>query len=124
MNKHQAPKARSMKPRRLPVTELRPGAIVTLARTSPETRVLPERVGQCAGGSYATVTEADNFGDDVRVRVSHRNQILTFVVPGTQRVIARMPEAAPVPFTPLGWAVMLGLPGAKEMAVGTRYAAA
>ena len=124
MNKHQAPQAHKMKPRRLPVTELRPGATITLARTSPETRVLPERVGQCVGGSYATVTEADNFGDDVRVRVSHQNRILTFVVPGTQRVIARMPEAVPVPFTPLGWAVMLGIPGAAEMAVGTSYAAA
>ena len=124
MNKHQAPQAHKMKPRRLPVTELRPGATITLARTSPETRVLPERVGQCVGGSYATVTEADQFGDDVRVRVSHQNRILTFVVPGTQRVIARMPEAVPVPFTPLGWAVMLGIPGAAEMAVGTSYAAA
>ena len=124
MNKHQAPQAHKMKPRRLPVTELRPGAVVTLARTSPETRVLPQTVGQCVGGSYATVTEADQFGDDVRVRVSHNGRTLTFVVPGTQRVIARMPEAAPVPFTPLGWAVMLGLPGAKEMAVGTRYATA
>ena len=124
MNKHQAPQAHKMKPRRLPVTELRPGATITLARTSPETRVLPERVGQCVGGSYATVTEADQFGDDVRVRVSHQNRILTFVVPGTQRVIARMPEAVPVPFTPLGWAVMLGLPGAKEMAAGTSYATA
>ena len=124
MNKHQAPKIHKMKPRRLPVTELRPGATITLARTSPETRVLPDRVGQCAGGSYATVTEADNFGDYVRVRVNHQNRILTFVVPGTQRVIARMPEAVPVPFTPLGWAVMLGIPGAAEMAVGTSYAAA
>ena len=124
MNKHQAPKTRSMKPRRLPVTELRPGTVITLGKTSPETRVLPERVGQCVGGSYATVTAADNFGDDVRVRVSHNGRTLTFVVPGTQCVIARMPEAVPVPFTPLGWAVMLGLPGAKEMAVGTRYATA
>lgn len=124
MNKYQAPKIRPASPRRLPVTELRPGATITLARTSPETRRLPETVGQCAGGSYATVTEASQFGDDVRVRVSHNGRTLTFVVPATQRVIARMPEAAPVPFTPLGWAVMLGLPGAKEMAVGTRYAAA
>ena len=124
MNKHQSPKTRPASPRRLPVTELRPGATVTLARTSPETRVLPETVGQCVGGSYATVTEADQFGDDVRVRVSHQNRTLTFVVPGAQRVIARMPEAVPVPFTPLGWAVMLGLPGAKEMAVGTSYATA
>lgn len=124
MNKHQAPKIRPASPRRLPVTELRPGAIITLARTSPETRVLPQTVGQCVGGSYATVTEADNFGDDVRVRVSHNGRTLTFVVPGTQRVIARVPDAAPVPFTPLGWAVMLGLPGAAEMAKGTRYAAA
>lgn len=124
MNKHQARKSIDHTPRRLPVTELRPGATITLARTSPETRVLPHAVGQCVGGSYATVTEADNFGDDVRVRVSHRGKTLTFVVPAGQRVIARMPEAAPVPFTPLGWAVMLGLPGAKELAVGTRYAAA
>ena len=124
MNKHQAPKIRPASPRRLPVTELRPGATVTLAHTSPETRVLPQTVGQCVGGSYATVTEAENFGDDVRVRVSHNGKTLTFVVPGTQRVIARMPEATPVPFTPLGWAVLLGLPGAKEMAVGTSYAAA
>ena len=124
MNKYQAPKTRSMKPRRLPVTELRPGATITLARTSPETRVLPERVGQCVGGSYATVTEAEQFGDDVRVRVSHQNRILTFVVPGTQRVIAWMPEAVPVPFTPLGWAVAVGIPGAAAMAVGTSYATA
>ena len=124
MNKHQAPKTRSMKPRRLPVTELRPGATITLARTSPETRVLPERVGQCVGGSYATVTEAEQFGDDVRVRVSHQNRILTFVVPAGQRVIARMPEAVPVPFTPLGWAVAVGIPGAAAMAVGTSYATA
>ena len=124
MNKHQAPKILPASPRRLPVTELRPGALVTLAKSSPESRILPERVGQCVGGSYATVTEAENFGDDVRVRVSHNGRTLTFIVPGTQRVIARMPEAAPVPFTPLGWAVMLGLPGAKGLAVGTRYAAA
>lgn len=124
MNKHQVRKSIDHTPRRLPVTELRPGAVITLARTSPETRRLPETVGQCVGGSYATVTEAVNFGDDVRVRASHKGRTLTFVVPATQRVIARMPEAAPVPFTPLGWAVALGLPGAKELAVGTRYAAA
>ena len=124
MNKHQAPKILPASPRRLPVTELRPGALVTLAKSSPETRVLPERVGQCVGGSYATVTECQQFGDAFRVRVSSDGRILTFVVPATQRVIARVTESAPVPFTPLGWAVMLNLPGAKEAAIGTSYAAA
>lgn len=124
MNKHQAPKTQTFTARRLPVTELRPGALVTLAKSSPESRILPEKVGQCAGGSYATVTEVSSFGDDVRVRVSHESKILTFVVPGSQRVIARQAESEPVPFTPLGWAVMLKLPGAMEMAKGTRYATA
>lgn len=124
MNNHQSRKSPTYTARRLPVTELRPGMHVTLAKHSPETRVLPEKVGQCVGGSYAVVTECQNFGDDLRVRVSSAGRVLTFIVPADQRVIARVPEAAPVPFTPLGWAVMLGIPGAAEMAKGTSYAAA
>ena len=124
MNRYQSRKSPTYVARRLPATELRPGMHVTLAKHSPTSRVLPEKVGQCVGGSYAVVTECQNFGDDLRVRVSSAGRVLTFIVPADQRVIARVPEAAPVPFTPLGWAVMLGLPGANEMAVGTRYAAA
>lgn len=124
MNRHQSRKSPTYTARRLPVTELRPGRHVTLAKHSPTTRKLPEKVGQCVGGSYAVVTECQNFGDDLRVRVSSNGKILTFVVPADQRVIARVPDAVPVPFTPLGWAVMLGIPGAAEMAKGTSYAAA
>lgn len=124
MNRHQSRKSPTYTARRLPVTELRPGMHVTLAKHSPTTRKLPEKVGQCVGGSYAVVTECQNFGDDLRVRVSSNGKILTFVVPADQRVIARVPDAVPVPFTPLGWAVMLGIPGAAEMAKGTSYAAA
>lgn len=130
MNRHQSRKSLTYTARRLPVTELRPGMHVTLAKHSPTSRILPEKVGQCVGGSYAVVTECQNFGDDLRVRVSHSAEpgqpprVLTFVAPANQRVIARVPEAAPVPFTPLGWAVMLGIPGAAEMAKGTSYAAA
>ena len=124
MNRHQSRKSPTYTARRLPAAELRPGMLVTLAKSSPETRVLPEKVGQCVGGSYAVVTECQNFGDDLRVRVSSNGKILTFVVPADQRVIARVPDAVPVPFTPLGWAVMLGIPGAAEMAKGTSYAAA
>ena len=124
MNRYQSPKNPTYTARRLPVTELRPGMHVTLAKHSPTTRKLPEKVGQCVGGSYAVVTECQNFGDDLRVRVSSNGKILTFVVPAGQRVIARVPDSTPVPFTPLGWAVMLGIPGAAEMAKGTSYAAA
>ena len=124
MNRYQSRKNPTYVARRLPVTELRPGMHVTLAKTSPQTRVLPSKVGQCVGGSYAVVTECQNFGDALRVRVSNADRVLTFVVPADQRVIARVPEAAPVPFTPLGWAVMLGIPGAAEMAKGTSYAVA
>lgn len=124
MNRHQSRKSPTYTARRLPAAELRPGMLVTLAKSSPETRVLPEKVGQCVGGSYATVTECQQFGDAFRVRVSSDGRVLTFVVPATQRVIARVTESAPVPFTPLGWAVMLNLPGAKEAAIGTSYAAA
>ena len=124
MNRHQSRKSPTYTARRLPVTELRPGMHVTLAKHSPTTRKLPEKVGQCVGGSYAVVTECQNFGDDLRVRVSSAGRVLTFIVPADQRVIARVPDAVPVPFTPLGWAVMLGLPGAAEMAKGTSYAAA
>lgn len=124
MNRHQSRKNQTYTARRLPVTELRPGMHVTLAKTSPQTRVLPSKVGQCVGGSYATVTAVDQFGDALRVRASRDGRILTFVVPADQRVIARIPDAVPVPFTPLGWAVMLGIPGAAEMAIGTSYAAA
>lgn len=124
MNRHQSRKSPTYTARRLPVTELRPGMHITLAKHSPTTRKLPEKVGQCVGGSYAVVTECQNFGDDLRVRVSSAGRVLTFIVPANQRVIARVPEAAPVPFTPLGWAVMLGIPGAREMARGTSYATA
>lgn len=124
MNRHQSHKSPTYTARRLPVTELRPGMHVTLAKHSPTTRKLPEKVGQCVGGSYAVVTECQNFGDDLRVRVSSNGRVLTFIVPANQRVIARVPDAVPVPFTPLGWAVMLGIPGAAEMAKGTSYAAA
>lgn len=124
MNNHQSRKSPTYTAHRLPVTELRPGMHVTLAKHSPTTRKLPEKVVQCVGGSYAVVTECQNFGDDLRVRVYSNGKILTFVVPADQRVIARVPDAVPVPFTPLGWAVMLGIPGAAEMAKGTSYAAA
>jgi len=124
MNRHQSRKSQTFTTRRLPALELRPGMTLTLAKTSPETRILPQTVGQCVGGSYATVTEVSQFGDALRIRVSQDGRILTFVVPADQRVIARIPDAVPVPFTPLGWAVMLGIPGAAEMAIGTSYAAA
>ena len=124
MNRHQSRKSPTYTARRLPVTELRPGMHVTLAKHSPTSRTLPEKVGQCVGGSYAVVTECQNFGDALRVRVSSAGKTLTFIVPADQQVIARVPDAVPVPFTPLGWAVMLGIPGAAEMAKGTSYAAA
>ena len=76
MNRHQSPKNPTYTARRLPVTELRPGMHVTLAKHSPTTRKLPEKVGQCVGGSYAVVTECQNFGDDLRVRVSSNGKIL------------------------------------------------
>ena len=119
MNKFQAPRTVKLAPRRLPVCELRPGSVITLGPDSPQSRTLPDTVGKCEGGSLATVLEAHLYGDAIRVRADLDGRLLTFVVPAGQCVIVRMPETAPVPFTPLAYAVANGLPGALKAAEGS-----
>lgn len=115
MNKAQAPKLQDIEQRRLPAYELRVGSIVTLAATSPTSRMLPETVGQCVGGSYGVVTAAlysdmPGFVDVIirHAKAPHPSGAQRFRVPFNQRVLVRMPVTHPEPFTPVGLAEMYG----------------
>lgn len=107
MNKIQARPTPTIEARRLPALELRPGSVVTLAKDSPSSGILPHTVGECAGGSVATVVEVTPYGfGKLRVlakhsRARHPSGGQVFIIPGDQRVIVRMPETVPVPFTPV-----------------------
>lgn len=107
MNIVQSRPTPTIEARRLPVLELRPGSLVTLAKDSPTSGILPRVVGECAGGNVATVIEVTPFGiGKLRVltkhsRARHPSGGQVFIVPGDQTVIVRMPETVPVPFTPV-----------------------
>lgn len=121
MNTHQAPVVEKMEVRRLPATELRPGALVTLAKSSPESATLPSTAGQCVGGSYARVVSVSPYGSGMlkvttdHARAPHPTKCQIFVVAAAQRVLVRMPETKPVPHTPLAWAKLMGIPAALAL---------
>lgn len=126
MNKFQTRPAVTLVQRVMPVTELRPGSTVSLGLLSRATRKLPSSTPLCAPGLRQKVLSVEPFGfDAVKVKLSpgdsRRPEV--YIVPGNQVVVAMVPEVEPVPHTPLGWAVMMGVPGALQVAAGTRYAA-